>query len=155
MGGVASIALAVRPGAHRANVDMHELRDGIEADSAGVEREGSVPQLDRAYARDADVDGLGQHVLAVLGNAGLGAASAKEVVTPRRAVAADDVDKAVGAPERGHQRVEDVELLRIVAADVLRSMIAQKVIELVERLGNVGISHAIDDVDVFPGVEMV
>ena len=147
--------LPIRPGAHRAHVDVHELRDGVEADSAGVERERGIAQGDGADARDADIDCLGEHVLAVLGDAGVGAARAQEVVALRSAVAADDVDDAVGTAEPGHQLVKQVELLRIVAADVLGSMIAQEVVELVECIGNVGVTDAIDDVDVFPGVEMV
>ena len=116
--------LPIRPGAHRAHVDVHELRDGVEADSAGVERERGIAQGDGADARDADIDCLGEHVLAVLSNSAGGAARPQEVVAPWSAISADDVDDAVGAAKRGHQSVKHIEFLRIIAADVLGSMIA-------------------------------
>src|SRR5579859_7744316 len=147
--------LPKRPGADRADIDVHELRDRVEADSAGVQRESGVAQRNGADAGDADVDGLGQHVLAVLGDAGVGAAGAQEVVAPWRAVAADNVDYAVGAAEPSHDGVEDVELFGIVTADVVGAVVAQEVVQLVERFGDIGVADAVDDVDVFSGVEMV
>ena len=51
--------------------------------------------------------------------------------------------------------MQEIKLLRVVTADILGAVIAQEVVELVERLGDVGVAHTIDDVDVFPGVEMV
>ena len=53
-----------------------------------------VAYLGGRHARDADVDGLGFHVLTVFGHAV--AVFAEVVVAPRGAIAADDVDLVVG-----------------------------------------------------------
>ena len=116
--------LPVRPGTHGAYVDVYELRDRVEADSASVQRKGRITEGHRTDSGDADVYRLGEHVLAVLSNSAGGAARPQEVVAPWSAISADDVDDAVGAAKRGHQSVKHIEFLRIIAADVLGSMIA-------------------------------
>ena len=134
---------------------MDKLRYGIEPDSACMQGKRCISQRDRADTRNADVNRLGEHVLAVFGYTRFRASGAEEVVAPRRAVAADDVDHAVRPAERGHQRMEHVEFLRIVAADVLGAVIAQEVVQLIQRARKVGVADAVYDVDIFTRVQVV
>src|ERR1700736_6170270 len=82
--------LAEGPRPDGPNIDVDELRDRVEADPARVQRERGVAQGDGADTGNADVNRLGQHVLTVLGDAGVGALGAQEVVAPGGAVAADN-----------------------------------------------------------------
>ena len=148
-------AAAEGPFADRAYVDVDELADGVVAYAAGLQAEGDVPELAGGDAGDADVDGLGQGVLRVLGDAGVGAAGAEVFIAFRRAVAADDVDHSVGATETGEQVVEQVELAGVVVALVVGAVVAEEVVELVHRGGQVGVADAVDDVEAFAGVQVV
>ena len=75
---------------------MDELADGIVADAASLEAQGHVAKLAGCGAGDADVDGFGEGVLGVLGDSGVSAAGAQEVIAPRGAVAADNIHDSVG-----------------------------------------------------------
>ena len=148
-------AAAEAPLTNGAYVDVDELADRVVAHAAFVEAEGYVAEMAGADAGDADVDGLGLHVLRVFGDAGDRGAGAEEVIGPGRAVAADDVDDFVGAAEGGQQGVQKVELADVVVADVLGAMVAQEVVQLGDGAGNVLIADPVDDVDVFARMEVV
>ena len=51
------------PLTHRADIHVHELTARVVADTAHPQAECRIPQGERAYARDANVDGFRQHVL--------------------------------------------------------------------------------------------
>ena len=158
--GLVAVAAGEGPLADGADVYVDELADGIVADAAVVEAESYVAELAGGDAGDADVDGLGLHVLRVFSYAGhrrrgRSAAGAQEVVRPGSAVAANYVDDAAVLAEFGHERVQEVELFGIVVALVVGAMVAEEVIELVHRGGNVGVADAVDDVEAFAGVEVV
>ena len=51
--------------------------------------------------------------------------------------------------------MEEVKLGGIVVTLVFRSMVAEKVVELVHRRRKIGAADAVDDVDALVGVEMV
>ena len=72
---------------------MHESRARVITDTATTERNSSIAQCKGVDARDANVDGVSLHVLAVLRNP-LGA-GAQEFVAPRRAIATNDFDLGV------------------------------------------------------------
>lgn len=146
---------AVLPFADRADVDVDELADGVVADAASAEAEGGIAQDAGLDAGDPDVDGFCEHVLAVLGDAGGGGPGAEIVVALRGSVAADDVDEAIGAAEPGHDGVEQIEFGRIVAAFRLRSMVAQEEVQFFERVRQVDVADAVDDVEVFARVQVV
>jgi len=48
---------------------MNEIRLGVVSDAAAVKRQGGITQRGGLRSRQANVDGLGLHVQAVLGNA--------------------------------------------------------------------------------------
>ena len=143
------------PFADRADVDVDELADGVVAYAAGLQAEGDVAELAGGDAGDAYVDGLGQRVLRVLRDAGVGAAGAEVFVALRSAVAADDVDDGVGPAEAGEQVVEQVEFAGVVLALVVGAVVAEEVVELVHRGGQVGVADAVHDVEAFAGVQVV
>jgi len=136
-----------------AYVYVDKLRLRVVADSAFVEGEGHFAEVFGGDAWDADVDGLGLHMLAVFGDSlGVGA---EVVVAPRGAVAADDVDDGVGTVQPGEKIVEEVELAGIVVADVSGAVVAEEVVEQFDGRGDVLVTDAIDDVDRFAGVQVV
>jgi hypothetical protein len=132
---------------------VYEVRRCVVTDTSSVHGEGGVAHLGGGYAGDADIDGFGFHVLAVHGDAV--SVLAEEVVAPGRAVAADDVDLAVGTAEAAEKVVEQVELLQVVVLYVSGTVVAEKVVELGDGAGQVMVADAINDIDVFAGVEMV
>src|SRR5580658_5739590 len=83
---------------------------------------------------------------AVLRHAGVGVARAQELVAPGRAVAANHIDFAAGIGERRGQVVEKVEEPRIEMTHISGAVVAQIMVELVHRFGNVFITAAIDDI---------
>lgn len=62
-------------------------------------------------------------------------------------IAAENLDDAVGAVELAEHGVKDIEGAGVVGSDFVVVAVAEEVAEGVERLGNVGIADAVDDVD--------
>src|SRR6185437_13475325 len=78
----------VGPSADGAYVNVHEMRGGVVADAALVQRKGSVAKARGCRARNADVYGVAEDVLRVLGDTLAG--GAEDVVGLLSAIAADD-----------------------------------------------------------------
>ena len=77
------------------------------------------------------------------------------VVAPRSAIAADDIDDAVGMAEAGHQIVEQIELPDVIVLDVSGAMVSEEVVELRDSFGNVVVANTVDDVDALTGVQVI
>ena len=132
---------------------MNECRLRVITNPAPGELQRGVPQLDQADAGHPDIDRLRLHVQAVPGHAG--GVSAQEFVGVRGPVAADDLELRV---RRGHgvQQVgQQIENALVIAMDLTGAGVAQKVIQLVQSLGNVGFAAPENDVDPFPGMGVV
>lgn len=142
---------AVGPLSNGAYVNVDELALGVVADATGVEGFSCVAEQWCGDALDAEIDGFGDDVLGVFGGVG-GAAGAECVVSFLRAIAGEDVDRAIGLADFGEHGVEDVEGARVELAYFFIVAVAQELVELVECLGNVGIADAVDDVDHFAGM---
>jgi hypothetical protein len=143
------------PLADTPNVDMHEVGAAIVAHSAAMQAQGCVTQLRRRNPRQANVDRLGLHMQAVLCHAGVRAARAQEFVAPGSTVAANYIDFTTGITERRGQVVEKVEEVRIEMTHISRTVIAQKMVELVQRFGDVLITTTIDDVQPLARVRVI
>ena len=93
------LARHARPGAHVADVEMHErrARGRVVADAAALQPHRGLAELLERNAGDVEVDGLAERVLAVARDAGALAAAAEHFVGAGRAVAADDLDRLLGA----------------------------------------------------------
>src|ERR1700761_6431004 len=83
--------------------------------AAVVEGERGVADARGSRAGDADVDGVAEDVLRVLGDTLAG--GAEDGVGLLSAIAADDLDGGAGAAEAAQDVVEEVELARVVGDD--------------------------------------
>ena len=92
------------------------------ANPAAVQLQSGVAQVLRADAGNAYVDGHGLHVQTVFGHRRRPAA--QEVVAPRRAVPADDIDLAVRVTHGGRKVAEQIEKVRINLMHVAGAMVA-------------------------------
>ena len=83
--------------AHTAGVHVHEgrARGGIKADAAALRPQAGFAQLLERHARNVEVDGLAQHVLAELGDSAR--TPPQHRVRFGRAVSADDPDRSFAA----------------------------------------------------------
>src|ERR1700751_5673876 len=97
MGRAGMAARGVCPGADGAYVDMHEVRGGVVADAALVERERGVADARRSGTGDANVDGVAEDVLRVLGDTLAG--GPEDGIGLLRAVAAHYLDGGAWAAE--------------------------------------------------------
>jgi hypothetical protein len=88
----------------------------------------------------------------VLGNAG--GAGPQEFVAPWRTVTADDGYLGIGLPCGGCKVRQKIKQMRIVMKLLARAVVTQKVIQLGERVVEVGVATAIDYVDALAGVSM-
>lgn len=131
---------------------MYEVRLLIVANSAAMESKCSVANFGRRNARNADVNGLGFHMLAMQRHAV--SMFSEVVIAPRSAIAADNVDRAVWMAEAGHQIVQQIELFHIVIFDIPGAVIAQEMIELRHRIRQVAIANAVHNIDVLPCMKM-
>src|ERR1700729_2907251 len=92
---------------------------------------------------------------AVLRHAGVRVASAQEFVAPGRTVAANHIDFTTGIVERRGQVVDKVEEARIEMADISSTVVAQKMVEVVKRFGDVLITATIDDIQPLARVSVI
>src|SRR5208282_293684 len=120
-----------------------------------MQAQSGTPQGCGGNSRQANINRFGLHVQAVASHAGVRAAGAEEFVAPGRAVSADHVDLSRGIMERSGEVVEQIKKARIEMVHVSGSMIAEKVVEFVERLRYVGIAAAVNDVELLPGVRVI
>ena len=150
----AMAARGVGPGADGAYVDVHEAGGGVVADAALVEGERGIADLYGGGAGDADVDGVAEDVLRVLGDA-TAAGGAKDLIGFLSAVAADDIDESVRAMKANQDVMQQIELARVVGDDVVGVVVAQEKVEQRDGVGLVVVSDAVDDVDVFEGMQIV
>lgn len=141
------------PAANRPEIHVDKLRLGIVADTAAVQAERGVAQASGGNAGNANVDGLAEHVLAVLRDPDRRAA--QKFVAPRRAITANDVNLGAGMADRGSQIAEQIEKARIEIGDVTGAVIAQEMVEFVHGIGEIRIPLAINDIDALIGVQVI
>ena len=91
----------------------------------------------------------------VPGHAGVWAARAQEFVAPGRTGATNHIDFTTGIAERRRQVVEQVEEARIEMAHISGTVVAQIMVELVQRFGDVLITATIDDIQPLAGVSVI
>ena len=132
---------------------MDEVRIRIVAYTAPSQSESSLAQFARVDARHPQIDGFNLNMKAVpCDSRGV---SAERFVRRRGALAADDVDLAAWAADRRGEIREDIVHERIKTANITGPMIAQEKIELGERLRNVCLAAAINNVNTLSGVRVV
>ena len=123
---------------------------GIVADAALVESERSAAKLEGVDTGHTQVDGFGLDVQAVFRDTG--SALAEELVSPRRTIAANDVDFSVRMAHGDGELFEDVVEAWVEVADVAGAKIAEEVVEFGDGVRKIFIAAAVNDVDALAGV---
>lgn len=113
---------AVTPRAGAACIDMNEGRARVITDAATAERKSSIVQRQGVNSRDADVNRVSLHVLAVLGHSRR--AGAKEFVARGIAIPTDDVDLRIWMAHSGSEIGKNVENMRIILLYLVGTMVA-------------------------------
>lgn len=131
---------------------MDEARAGIITDAAAAERESGIAQRQGIDTRDANIDRVRLHVLAIFCDPG--GAAAEKLIAPGGTVAADDIDLRAGMADRGGKIGKNVEDARIVVLDVAGAVVAEEMIKPLFGLRKIKIAAAVNDVDAFAGVRM-
>ena len=145
----------VLPAPHPSHVNVHEVRSGVISHSPAMQAERRVAQFGGGDSRQANVNGLCLHVEAMLGHTGVGAAGAEEFVGLRGAVAADHVDFTPRIVHRLGQVIQQVKQSGIEVMNIAGAVIAQKMVQPVERRGQIRIAAAIDDIQPLVGVGVI
>jgi hypothetical protein len=143
----------VLPAADAAYIHMHKLFPCVIAHAAPVKVQCGIAQSACRNSRQPDVNSHGLHVQAVLGHRRR--AAPEKFVAPRRSIAADNIDFFVWPAGGTSQIVEQVKHPRIIGMDFARSVVPQKVFQLLKRYGIIGISVAIDDIKALVRVRVI
>lgn len=132
---------------------MNEAGNGVVAHAAAAEREGGVSKGQCLDAGQADIDGFGLHVEALLGYAG--GVGPQILVGLGAAVAANNLDFGAGVAGGARQVEQDVEDARIVMMNGAGYAVAQEMVELGEGLGEERLIPFVNDVNMFAGVGFI
>ena len=136
-----------------ADVDVNKIGLAIVPDPTTLERQGGGTQLGSRHARHPDVNRHALHMQAVCGHAG--GVTAKESIGPGRTVAANHIDLTPGVADCPRQVVEQIEKSRVERVDVAGEVVTQIMVELGERLREVGAPPAVHYIQAFPSVRVV
>ena len=144
------------PVAHAAGIDVEEARGAaagaVVADAAHLADEGGIAHLLGRHVGEIDVDGLAHHVLALAGH--VAADLLEEGVGLGRAVAGDDVDRALGT-EIGVQFPHQVDGPGRNGDDFVPAPVAQDVVDLLHGGRDVLPVLHVGDREAFLGVDLV
>jgi len=132
---------------------MDKAFAAIVANAAALQFQGSIAQLPGGHSRKTNIYRHGLHMQAVFGHAA--GATAQGPIGFRRAIATDNVDLGIGAPNLAGEIVEQIEQPRIKLRYSPIARVAQKIIELFERLRKVSITLAINNVNMFVCVSVI
>jgi len=107
------------------------------------------------HARKADINRFRLHVQTVLGDSGVRAARPQKLIRTWRSISADDIDLSRGTTEGSGQIVQQVKYARIVVVHIASAIIAQVLVETVERLRQIRVAAAVYDVEPLVGMGVV
>ncbi len=142
----------VLPSPDAADIDVDEVRLGIDPHATGPQGNRSPIELLKPEARDPDVDGLPEKVQAVLGDAR--PVGPQVGIGPGRPVAGDDMEGPVGARLPG-EHMKQVEETDIDVLGLSGPMVSEDVIDLLERRGDEAAGMAIVEGRLLPGMGVV
>jgi hypothetical protein len=132
---------------------MHELFPRVIAYATPMKPQCGITERRRCNSRQADVNGHGLHVQAVLGHGRR--AAPQKFIAPGRSIAADNIDFFVWPAGGENQVVEQVKHSRIIGMDFARPVVAQKVFQFLQCHGIVGVSMAIDNIQTLVRVRVI
>ena len=124
-----------RPVTDAAGIEMDEgrSRGRVEADAAALQAQARIANLFKRYARDKEIHGVAEHVLAVARHA-RGTAAAEHGIGGRGAVGGDDLDRLL-AVDVAIDLPKDIEQMGIHHGLVLGTPVAEVMIEQQYRAG--------------------
>ena len=125
----------------------------VVADAATLECQRAIPDLAAMHVFEADIDCLPGHVETALRNAAGG--SAQHRVGLWRSIGAEDLEDPVRISEAALYIVEQIEESWIHGDAAVGAEITQEVVQLMQGAALVVVADAIDQRDLFFGVEMV
>ena len=143
------------PAPDSANVNVDEIGLTVVAHPPPMQFKSGIAQLGCRHTRQPDINRFRLHVQAVLGDSGVRAARPQKLVRAGSAISADDIDLGRGTTEGSCQVVQQVEHARIVVVHITGAIVAQVLVEAVERLRQVCVATAIDDVEPLVGMGVV
>ena len=132
---------------------MNERRLGVVTYASTTQRQRRIAQGERIDPRNANINGVSLHVLAVFRDTGR--TGAKELIAPRGPVPANDLDLRARMPNRRGHIGKNVKHLRIVVLDVACTVIAQEMVQFIFRFRKVAISATVHNVDVLACMSVV
>src|SRR4029077_20622700 len=132
---------------------MNESRAGIITYPSTAQRQRGIAQRQRIDPWNANINGVGLHVLAVLRHPGR--TGTKKFVAPRGPVPANDLDLRARMPDRRGRIGKNVEDPWIVVLDVPGTMIAQEMVELVFRFGEIDLAATVHNVNVLARMRVI
>ena len=130
---------------------MNELLERIATDSSRFERHGRLTQIAQRHLSQSNVDGLSEHMQTVFGDAA--AVFTQLMVGGRAAKSGNDLESLL-TTEYLLRVIQQIEEPGVDMSDFLRVMIAEKVIEGLDRRRQVIIADGIDQRQPFLGVQM-
>ena len=77
------------------------------------------------------------------------------VVAPRSAIAAHNVDFAIGVSQLNQQIVKKIKLLHVIVLYIAGAVVAKKMVQLCDAIGKILIAYAVNDIDMFAGMKVV
>jgi hypothetical protein len=137
------------------NVNVDEIGSAVVADPAAMQCQGSIAQLGSGHSRKPDINRFRLHVQTVLGDSGVRAARPQKLIRTWSSISADDVDLGRGTTEGSGQIVQQVKHAWIVVVDVAGAIVAQVLVEAVERRRQIRVAPAVHDVEPLVGVGVV
>ena len=143
-----------RPVTDAAGIEMDERRSRgrIEADAAALQAKSGGANLLERHVRNEEIHRVAEHVLAEAGYAG--GTAAEHGVGGGRTVGGDDLDRLL-AVDVAVDFPEDVEQATIHRGLVLAAPVAEKVIELLQRVFVVAAVTLEGDGEIFVGMGVV
>src|ERR1700758_3126904 len=132
---------------------MDERRAGVETYASTAQCQCRIAQRQRIDPRNANINGVSLHVLAVLRHPGR--TGAKELIAPRGPIPTDDLDLRARMPDRRSHVGKNVEHSGIIVLDVACTMIAQEMVQLFFSFRKVDISATVHNVNVFACMSVI
>jgi hypothetical protein len=77
------------------------------------------------------------------------------IVAPGGAVSADDVDFSVRTTQLDQQIMQQVELLQVIGLYIAGAVVAEKMVQLGDTVGQVLIADAVNHIDMLAGMQVI
>ena len=132
---------------------MYEVGLRVIPYASPAHQERRIADLCAWHSGYPDVDSLGFHMLAMLGNAM--AMLAQVIVAPRSAVAAHNINLPIGVSQLDQQIVKKIKLLHVIVLHIAGAVVAKEMVQLCDAIGKIPVPYAVNDIDTFTRMKVV